>query len=324
MFSIDKDPHSWLYPEIEPYQSGFLDVSDGHSVYYEQSGNPLGKPAIFIHGGPGGGTNPKQRRFFDPNRYRIILFDQRGCGKSTPHASLENNTTPKLIADIEKLREKLQIKKWQVFGGSWGSTLALAYAIQFSQAVTELVLRGIFLVRPVDLSWFYQFGASEIKPEAWESYRDFIPENERDDFVKAYYKRLTSSDKAVQAEAAKRWSVWEGMTSELNVDEVAARASFSADLFALAFARIECHYFMNDCFMPSPNYLIANISKLAKIPMTIVHGQYDIVCPLSGAWELKKALPQAELFITPNAGHSAFELPNSRALVAATDKYSSV
>ncbi len=321
MFNTYKNPHSWLYPEIEPYQTEFLDVGDGHKLYFEQSGNPNGKPVVFVHGGPGAGTNPKQRRFFDPNAFRIILFDQRGAGKSTPHASLENNTTQKLVSDMEKLREHLHVKRWQVFGGSWGSTLALAYAQAYPKFVSELILRGIFLVRPVDISWFYQFGASELRPDAWESYRDFIPENERQDMVKAYYKRLTDPNKAIQLEAAKQWSVWEGLTSNLNVDEAAARETFGADLFALAFARIECHYFINNCFFPSAHHLLDHAKVLSNIPTVIVHGSYDIVCPRSGAWELKKAMPQAELFITPNAGHSAFEEPNSRALVAATDKY---
>lgn len=320
-FPVNRDSIFWLYPEIEPNKTGFLDVGDGHSVYFEESGNPKGKPVIFLHGGPGGGTDPKHRRYFNPNEYRIILLDQRGSGKSTPHASLENNTTWHLVGDIEKLRQHLGVEKWQVFGGSWGSTLALVYAETHPNRVTELVLRGIFLVRKKEIQWFYQNGANEIFPDVFEPFKNLIPENERHDYVTAYHKRLTSPDKKIQLEAAKTWSIWEGITSNLiaNVDEAMKR--FGGDQFALAFARIECHYFMNNCFLEGENFILDNAHKLKGIPTTIVHGRYDVVCPISSAWELKKKIPQAELFITADAGHSMYEPGNCRALVAATDKY---
>lgn len=320
--ALNRDSKNWMYPAIEPYETGFLDVTNGHKIYFEQSGNPHGKPAVFVHGGPGGGTDPQHRRFFDPRVYRIILFDQRGCGKSKPHASLEHNTTWDLVNDMEQLRRHLKIDKWQVFGGSWGSTLALVYAEHHPERVSELVLRGIFLVRKKEIDWFYQNGTSEIFPDAWEKYLNHIPESERSNMVAAYYKRLTSPEPKVRLAAAKVWSVWEGTTSYLYTNIEDAEAKFGADEFALAFARIECHYFMNHCFLPSPNYILENAHKLSAIPATIVQGRYDVVCPMASAWELKKAMPHADLLITPDAGHSAFEPGNCRALVAATDKYS--
>src|SRR5580700_8023329 len=245
--SITKDPVTWLYPEIEPYSTGQLRVSPIHEIYVEQSGNPSGKPVVFLHGGPGGGSDAKQRRYFHPEKYRIINFDQRGCGKSTPYASLEANTTWDLVSDIEKIREHLGIERWQLFGGSWGSTLALAYSERHPERVTELVLRGIFLLRKQELDWFYQRGASALFPDAWEEYLAPIPENERSDLLRAYHRRLTSDDAGVRAEAARAWSVWEGRTSCLfaNADLI---ARFGGDQFAEAFARIECHYFVNDGF----------------------------------------------------------------------------
>lgn len=318
-----RDAKTWLYPTPTVFDSGMLDVGDGHKVYYEQSGNPAGKPAVFVHGGPGGGTNSGHRRFFDPAKYRIVLFDQRGCGKSTPHASIDHNTTWHLIADMEKIREKLAIKKWQVFGGSWGSTLALAYAIKHPDKTTELVLRGIFLVRQKELRWFYQEGTSEMFPDAWEEYLKPIPVAERGDLISAYHKRLISPDRDVRLTACRAWSIWEGFTSGIfqRMDDV--KASFGEEKFAEAFARIECHYFVNKGFFDTENWIIENCGKIKNIPTVIVQGRYDVICPMTSAWELHKALPQSELFIIPDAGHSAFEEGNSRALVAATDRYAS-
>jgi len=315
-----KDPVSWLYPPIEPYRTGMLTVSDVHTIYWEESGNPNGKPAVFLHGGPGGGSDPKVRRFFHPEKYRIVVFDQRGCGKSTPYASLEANTTWDLVSDAEKVREHLEIDTWQVFGGSWGSTLALAYAGKHPDRVTELVLRGIFLLRKKEIDWFYQEGASILFPDAWEPYLAHIPEAERGDLVTAYHKRLTSEDPAVRLAAAKIWSGWEGATSKLLPD-----ASFSGhyeeDEFALAFARIEAHYFHNKGFFETDGQLLRDAGKIRNIPGVIVQGRYDVVCPIFSAWALHRAWPEADLIISPDAGHSAWEPPNSRALVAATDKF---
>jgi proline iminopeptidase len=309
-----------FYPEIEPYRQGHLDVGDGHTLYFEESGNPAGKPVVFLHGGPGGGTEPKHRRFFDPKAYRIVLFDQRGCGKSRPHASLEANTTWHLVADIERLREHLGVEKWQVFGGSWGSTLALAYAEAHPTRVTELVLRGIFLLRKSEIDWFYQGGASAIFPDAWEAFRDHIPAAERSDFVKAYYARLTSSDAAVRSAAARVWSVWEGRTSCLipNVDLIERTAG---DEFALAFARIECHYFIHDGWVDGDKALLANVDKIRHIPTVIAQGRYDVVCPATSAWDLHRAFPEADLRIVPDAGHAAAEPGIVHELVSATDRF---
>lgn len=318
--TIRRDPVTWQYPPIEPYRTGRLKVSSVHELYFEESGNPQGKPVVFVHGGPGGGTEPLHRRFFNPERYRIILFDQRGCGQSTPHACLEENTTWHLVEDMEKLRVHLGIDHWQVFGGSWGSTLALAYAQKHPRAVTELVLRGIFLLRKQEIDWFYQFGASEVFPDAWEPYRDAIPESERHDYVSAYYKRLTSEDPAVRLAAARAWSLWEGRTSRL-LPSPASDDHFGAENFALAFARIECHYFTNKGFFPEDGYLLKQIDAIRKIPAVIVHGRYDIVCPLTSAWDLHRAWPEAELIISPDAGHAAMEPANCRALIAATDRF---
>jgi proline iminopeptidase len=315
-----KDPVTWIYPAIEPYHTARLQVSAVHELYFEESGNPAGKPVVFLHGGPGGGSDPKQRRFFDPRRYRIINFDQRGCGKSTPYASLEANTTWDLVADIEKLREHLAIERWQVFGGSWGSTLALAYAETHPDRVTELVLRGIFLLRNQEIDWFYQRGASVIYPDAWEPYLAHIPEAERGDLLGAYYRRLTSEDHQVQLAAAKVWSGWEGVTSKLMPDAAFA-SHYEEDEFALAFARIEVHYFYNKGFFDADAQLLINASRIRQIPGVIVQGRYDVVCPMESAWALHRAWPEAELIITPDSGHSAFDPPNSRALVAATDKF---
>jgi proline iminopeptidase len=309
-----------LYPEIEPFDSGMLRVSDLHALYYEQCGNPHGKPAVFLHGGPGAGCNAKCRRFFDPGVYRIVLFDQRGCGRSTPHAELRDNTTWDLVADIERLREHLRIERWQVFGGSWGSTLALAYAETHPGRVTELVLRGIFMLRHAELQWFYQKGCDMLYPDAWEKYLAAIPQAEHDDLVMAYHRRLTSDDPAVRLAAARAWSVWEASTSFLLQDEAYISAS-AGDAFALAFAGIENHYFVNRGFFEHDDQLLRNAHRLQGIPAVIVQGRYDVVCPLRSAWDLHRAWPGADLRIVSDAGHSAFEPGNAHELVCATDRF---
>jgi proline iminopeptidase len=308
-----------LYPPIAPYRTGRLRVSDEHELYFEECGNPRGTPALFLHGGPGFGTDPNQRRFFDPNAYRIVLFDQRGCGKSTPHASLVDNTTWHLVSDIEKLREELAVERWLVFGGSWGSTLALAYAETHPSRVSSLVLRGIFLLRRSEIAWFYQRGADAIFPDAWEKYVEPIPESERGDMLRAFYRRLTDEDANVQLRAAKAWSVWEGSTSCLfpNEDLIGRTA---ADALALSLARIECHYFMHDAWLEPPRDLLSNVGRIAHIPATIVQGRYDVVCPMETAWALHRAWPEADLRIVPDAGHSAGEPGTVHELVEATDR----
>ena len=289
-----KDPVSWLYPPIEPYRTERLKVSDVHELYFEESGNPKGKPVVFLHGGPGGGTDPKQRRFFDPDKYRIVLFDQRGCGKSTPYASLEENTTWDLVSDIEKLREHLGIERWQVFGGSWGSTLALAYAEKHPDRVTELVLRGIFLLRKKEIDWFYQEGASIIFPDAWEPYLAHIPEAERGDLVAAYHKRLTSDDPAVRLAAAKIWSVWEGATSSCLPGRLVRRALRGGRVRA----RLRAHRGALLRERAASSRWTASCSRRGKIrhiPGVIVQGRYDVVCPIDSAWALHRAWPEADL-----------------------------
>jgi proline iminopeptidase len=315
-------PLRTLYPGIEANRSGFLRVSDVHEIYYEESGNPRGKPAVFLHGGPGGGTDAKMRSFFDPKKYRIVLFDQRGCGKSRPHASLVDNTTWHLVEDIERLREHLRIDKWLVFGGSWGSTLALAYAETHPRRVTELVLRGIFLLRRWELEWFYQNagGAAALFPDLWERYVAPIPTAERGDMMNAYYKRLTSDDPKVLKTAAVAWSVWEGATSFLHLNPEYVD-KFQEDEYAAAFARIECHYFVNGGFMRTDNQLIEKVGSIRKIPAVIVQGRYDVICPIRSAWDLHKAWPEADLRIVPDAGHSAFERGNLHELISATDRF---
>lgn len=308
-----------FYPEIEPRRSGHLQVDALHEVYWEECGNPEGKAVVFVHGGPGGGIDPDYRRFFDPQRYRIVLFDQRGCGKSRPHASLENNNTWALIEDMEALREHLALEQWQVFGGSWGSTLALLYTQKHPTRVSELVLRGIFMLRPEELHWFYQQGASEMFPDAWRGFLAPIPEDERGDLMKAYYARLTSEDTNVRLEAARAWSVWEASTSHLfpspaDVEEAADEE------FSLAFARIECHYFVNGGFFENPNQILRDIDKIRHIPCVIVQGRYDVVCPMQSAWALHQAWPEATLEVIPDAGHSGFEPGIRSALIAATDR----
>jgi proline iminopeptidase len=309
-----------LYPEIESFNDGILPVSEAHRIFYEECGNPDGKPVVFVHGGPGAGCDKRARRFFDPDVYRIILFDQRGCGRSKPHARLEDNTTWHLCADMERLREHLNVTAWQVFGGSWGSTLALAYAQHHADKVTELVLRGIFLGRQREIRWLYQSGASELFPDVWESYLAPIPEAERHDLLSAYHRRLTGSDSDVAVEAAKAWSTWEGATSFLLTDRSYVD-HFSDPEFALALARIECHYFVNGCFLGSDDQLIRGIDLIRHIPTVIVQGRYDVVCPVRSAWDLHTAWPEADLRITPDAGHSALEKSNAAALVEATDGF---
>ncbi len=309
-----------LYPGIEPYDSGTLKVDDRHTLYYEQCGNPEGKPVVLLHGGPGGGCSPKMRRFHDPRKYRIVLFDQRGAGHSKPHADLVDNTTWHLLADIERLRETLGVQQWQVFGGSWGSTLALAYAQKHPQRVTELVLRGIFMLRRWELAWFYQEGCSRLFPEAWEQYLKPIPEAERSDLIAAFHRRLTSDDEATRLAAARAWSVWEGATSFLKVDNEFVSGHEDA-AFALAFARIENHYFVNGGFLEVEDQLLRDAHKIAHIPGVIVHGRYDVVCPVANAWDLHKVWPKAQLLISPTSGHSAFEAEHVDALVGATDRF---
>jgi len=324
MITVDTTPMNQtmrtLYPEIEPFDTGTLRVDDRHTLYYEQCGNPGGKPVVLLHGGPGAGCSPKMRRFHDPEKYRIILFDQRGSGRSTPHADLVDNTTWDLVADIEKLREKLAIDRWQVFGGSWGSTLALAYAQAHPQRVTGLVLRGIFLLRRWELEWFYQQGASRLFPDAWEHYINAIPVVERHDLISAFGRRLTSDDETTRLDAARAWSVWEGATSFLHVDDDFVSGHEDAK-FALAFARIENHYFVNGGFFEAEDQLLRDAHRIQDIPGVIVHGRYDVVCPMANAWELHKAWPRAELLISPASGHSAFEAENTDALVRATDRF---
>jgi proline iminopeptidase len=318
--TTDAQPRRELYPPIEPYDSGYLQVSELHRVYYEQCGNPRGKPVVFLHGGPGAGCSPKSRRFFDPARYRIVLFDQRGCGRSTPHAELADNTTWHLVADIEALREMLGIDRWQVFGGSWGSTLALAYAQTHPSRVTELVLRGIFMLRRWELQWFYQRGCDALYPDEWEGYLAAIPEAEHGDLMSAYHRRLTSPDAAVRTAAAKAWSTWEAATSFLLPDPAHVTAS-GEDTFALAFARIECHYFVHGGFFEHDDQLLRNAHRLRAIPAIIVQGRYDVVCPMRSAWDLHRAWPEAELRIAPDAGHSAFEPGIVHELIGATDRF---
>lgn len=310
-----------LYPSIEPFNTGFLSVSERHTLYYEQVGNPAGKPVVFLHGGPGGGVIPDYRRYFDPKKWHVILFDQRGCGQSQPFADIEENTTWDLVADIEKLRTHLALPRWAVFGGSWGSTLALTYAITHPGMCTDLFLRGIFLLRKKEIDWFYQEGCSRLFPDLWQSYLEPIPESERDDLVAAYYRRLTSTDAATRQRAAKAWSVWEGSTSKLLFDPASA-GKFGNDEFADAFARIECHYFTNRGFLPDDNFLLDNAEVLKNIRAVIVHGRYDVICPVENAWQLHQALPQSVLHIIADAGHSLSEPGITNKMIEYTDKWS--
>ena len=308
------------YPAIEPYATHRLQVSELHNLYIEESGNPRGKAIVFVHGGPGGGTEGWQRQFFNPEKYRIVLFDQRGCGKSTPHAELAENTTWDLVADMERIRDLLGIDSWVVFGGSWGSTLALAYAETHPTRTAALVLRGIFLIRKAEIDWFYQEGCSWIFPDQWEAYRDAIPEAERGDFVAAYYKRLTSPDAEVRRAAAVAWSVWEGSTSKLLFSQQMLDR-YGAGEFADAFARIECHYFTNKGFFETDGWLLENVGRIRHIPAVIVQGRYDVVCPMKSAWDLHRAWPEAEFKVIADAGHAASEKGILSALIEAADGF---
>ena len=307
-----------LYPPLEPYASGHFDTDGLHRIYWETSGNPDGIPVVFVHGGPGSGTSPRQRCFFDPAEYRIVLFDQRGAGRSTPHGELTDNTTPHLVADMERLRELLGIARWLVFGGSWGSTLALAYAQAHSERVSGLVLRGIFLCRRSEIEWFLD-GIRAFFPEAQRKLAEFLPEAERGDLLTAYHRRLTDPDPAIHQPAAYEWATFEGACSTLlpNPDLVSA---FGADRAALSLARIEAHYFVNDIFLPE-NDLLANIDRIRHLPAIIVQGRYDAVCPIVTADALARAWPEAHYKIVPDAGHSAFETGICRELVAACDAF---
>jgi proline iminopeptidase len=309
-----------LYPAIEPYDQGMLAVSDLHTLYYEQVGNPEGKPVVFLHGGPGGGCLANHRQYFDPQRWRVVLFDQRGCGRSRPFAELRDNTTWDLVADIEQLRQHLGIETWVVFGGSWGSTLALAYSQTHPQACQGLILRGIFMLRQQEIRWFYQEGASYLFPDAWQGYLEPIPVEERHDLVTAYYRQLTSPDPEVRRRAARAWSVWEAATSKLLIDP-GLMAAFGEDQFADAFARIECHYFINKGFFDRDDQLLANISRIRQIPAVIVQGRYDAVCPMRSAWDLHQVWPEADLMVIPDAGHSMSEPGIQKALIEATNRF---
>jgi proline iminopeptidase len=309
-----------LYAPIEAYEQGSLKVSPLHTLYYEQCGTPGGTPVVFLHGGPGGGITADHRRFFDPDAYRAVLFDQRGAGKSTPRAVLEENTTWDLVADIERLRAHLRIDRWVVFGGSWGSTLALAYAESHPDRVRALVLRGIFLCRPKEIRWFYQEGADAIFPDRWEEYLAPIPEAERGDLVRAYYRRLTGDDEAVRLASAKAWSVWEGSTARLLPDPKMV-ADFGEPHKALALARIECHYFVHDAFFQGDDWLLEHVQPIRGTPGVIVQGRYDVVCPTMSAWDLHRAWPEADLVIVPDAGHHALEPGIVDALITATDRF---
>jgi proline iminopeptidase len=306
-----------LFPHIEAHTEGKLQVSEIHTIAWERSGNPDGIPVIVIHGGPGGGSQPSYRRYFNPEKFDIIQFDQRGCGQSTPYAELEDNNTHASVSDLEVLREHLEIDKWHVFGGSWGSTLSLIYAQNHPNRALSLVLRGIFMCRKGELQWFYQDGASHIFPDAFDSYRDHIPEPEQHNLIEAYYSRLTSGDAEIRRAAAREWTRWEMATSRLFPDPEYLEKAEDLD-FAVAFARIECHYFINAIFVEEA-HILNNVSKITSIPTTIVQGRYDVVCPTKSAWELHKALPNSNLIIVPDAGHSMGEVSIARELVAATD-----
>jgi len=309
-----------LYPPIEPYKEGTLQVSELHRIHYEESGNPQGKPIVLLHGGPGGGFVPIYRQYFDPSKWRLVMFDQRGCGRSTPHAELQENTTWDLVSDIEKLRSHLEIDQWVVFGGSWGSTLSLAYSQTHPERCKGLILRGIFMLRQKELRWFYQEGASYIFPDAWEEYLQPIPPDERDDLMSAYYKRLTSPNLQIRQEAARAWSIWEASTSKLLLDPDLIQ-KFGDDQFAKAFARIECHYFVNQGFFEPEDQLLRNVERIRHIPAVIVQGRYDVVCPMISAWELHRAWSEAKLIVVPDAGHSMTEPGIRSALIEATDKF---
>ena len=318
MADISHPPRAELYPEIEPYSAGKLKLDGMHSMYWEQAGNPHGKPVLFLHGGPGAGAAPAHRRFFDPAHYRIVIYDQRGAGRSAPLGELKDNTTPHLVADIERLRQHLKIDRWLVFGGSWGSTLALAYGEAHPERCAGFVLRGVFLCRRSEIDWFI-YGLRSFFPEAWRTFSEVIPAAERSDLLRAYYRRLTDPDPRVHMAAARAWSTYEGACSTLlpSPDTV---AYFAGDTVALGLARIEAHYFSHDIFLPE-NALIANVGRIRKIPCTVVQGRYDAVCPIVTADDLHRAWPEAEYIIVPAAGHSAWEPGVSAELVRATERF---
>jgi proline iminopeptidase len=307
-----------LFPAIKPYRIHHVDVDALHTLYVEECGIPDGLPIVFLHGGPGGSCEPYHRCYFDPSIYRIVLFDQRGCGQSTPHAELRDNTTWHLVEDMETLRERLAIDRWVLFGGSWGSTLALAYAERYPERVRGIILRGVFLCRPEDIAWFYQQGASRLFPDLWQDFLAPIPESERDDMVGAYYRRLTGEDEITRMAAAKAWSIWEGRTATLRQDRRVLEY-FSNPFVAMSIARIECHYFINDAFL-EPDQLLRDAPALAEMPGIIVHGRYDVVCPVDQAWALNRAWPGSRLDIIPDCGHAATERGIVDALVKATDE----
>ena len=309
-----------LFPEIAPHHTRMLPVSDRHTLYVEECGNPDGVPIVFIHGGPGGGISPRQRRFYDPAHYRIVLFDQRGCGQSTPFADLTDNTTWDLVADMELIRAALGIDRWIVFGGSWGSTLGLAYTETHPERVSGLILRGIFLARRADIRWLYQEGSSNLYPDAWEEYLAPIPPDERADLVAAYHRRLTGDDEATRLRAAAAWSKWEGATSFLIPQEQSIEESTQPQR-ALPLARIECHYFRHNSFFATDNWLLENIHRVRHIPGVIIHGRYDLVCPLKNAWDLHRAWPEAGFHIIPDAGHGGMEPGTMRRLLQATEDF---
>ena len=309
-----------LYATIDPYAQARLKVGNGHEIFYEECGNPAGKPVVIIHGGPGGSINPTMRRYHDPSRYRIVLFDQRGAGRSTPHASLEHNTTWDLVADMERLRHHLGISRWQLFGGSWGSTLALVYAETHPDRVLDMVLRGIFLLRRAELEWFYQNGCNWLFPDSFYAFQKLIPPAERGDLIAAYYKRLTHPDRRVQIEAARAWSVYEGSTLSL-IQDAERLKLFSTDTYAIAFARIECHYFVNRGFLERDDQLLVDAERLRHIPCAVVHGRYDVVTPLKTSFDLKAVWPEIDLRIVPDAGHAMTETGTTHELIAATRRF---
>jgi len=311
---------SKLYPPISPYNVFTLKVSDIHTIYVEESGNPKGKPVIFLHGGPGGGSEPIYRQYFNPKKWRIIIFDQRGCGKSTPHAELCENTTWDLVKDIEKIRNYCKINSWVVFGGSWGSTLSLAYAITHPNSCKALILRGIFLLRKIEIDWFYQNGCSYIYPDAWENYINIIPIEERNDLVRAYYNKLTSKNKKIRIEAAKSWAIWEASTSKL-IPSQKSLHHYNDEKIAEAFSRIECHYFINKGFFKSDGWLLNNVWKISQIPNIIIQGRYDVVCPMRSAWDLHKKWKNSHLIIASSSGHSMLEEEIQNYLVQYTNKF---
>jgi proline iminopeptidase len=310
-----------IYPPIEPRVTGHLRVSPLHEMYFEECGNPRGTPVVFVHGGPGGSTEPNNRRFFDPDAYRIVLFHQRGCGNSRPHSCLDENTTWHLVQDMELLRAHLGIERWVVFGGSWGSTLSLAYSETHPERVRALIVRGIWLVRPHEVRWFYHDGANFIFPDAWEEYLEPIPVEERADLLAAYYRRLTSDDAATRSEAARAWCLWEAHTLKLVPHPLDYIQNYASGAYADALARLECHYYINGAFLKSPNQLLEDVGRIRRIPGAIVQGRYDVICPTLGAWDLHHRWPEAEFVIIPDAGHIAFEPGTADFLIRATDRF---